>query len=154
MKSLQAIFACYFIFNGFAVAQTGSGDHGILRSGATAHAQKEIVFNNKQPARLTFDFNGSNAWLNHEGDWGIEGYVKHPRLRCATYQVAVRFGKGSSGCLNVDWLTPYQNGTFQKQCNSAPAKHVGGGHMYELENRSNEVTCAQVKINCSGQCEK
>lgn len=154
MNRLPTVLACYFILTGSVIAQTGFGGHGILRSGTTGHAQQDIVFNKKQPARLTFDLDGNKAWLNHEGDWGIEGYVEHPRLLCATYQVAIRFGKGDSGCLNVKWLTPYQNGTFQKQCNSAPVKHAGGGHMRELENRSNEVTCAQIKVNCSGQCEK
>ena len=71
--------------------------------------------------------------------------VQHPRLKCATYQVAIRIGKGEKACTNVVWLTKYQNGTYKKQFNRAPALHNGGGTMYELENQIQNAHAHRLK---------
>jgi len=128
----------------------GNNFQGTVSKGTTAAAKKVMSYSNNTLDKLEFNFAGASAWLNKKGDWNIKGAVKHSRIRCASYQLGIRFGKGENGCSNAVWLTDYEYGTNVKHCNSAELQHTGGGYFSELENNINEVTCAQVDIKCFG----
>jgi len=128
---------------------------GNLTKGATSPALKVMRYSNNKLDKLDFKFSGGNAWLNTKGDWYVKGSVKHNRIRCANYQIGIRFGKGDNGCNNPVWITDYEYGTNVKQCNSAKVEHVGGGYFSELENKIENITCAQIDVKCFGStCNK
>ena len=131
---------------------------GSISKGATSSASKVMNYSNNRLDKLEFKFSGASAWLNVKGDWHVKAAVKHNRLRCATYQIGIRFGKGGkgdNGCKNPVWVTDYEYGTNAKQCNSAELEHIGGGYFSELENKIENITCAQIDIKCFGSaCSK
>jgi hypothetical protein len=102
--------------------------------------------------RITFQFGEMRAWLNEDGDWQIHGQVNHSALRCAHYEVGLRFGEGHPGCTDVNWLTEVQYVTRQRQCNSATALHEGGEYKNPIRADFNRVTCAERVIRCRGKC--
>ncbi len=139
-------------FGGQNTSDDTSFIRSTLKNGQTAAAQPGMTFGNKQPRRIDFDFDGNRAWLNSKGEWYIEGYVQHTRLRCANYQLSIRFGKSKQGCLNPQWATDFQNASNIKQCNSATMKHKGGGN-FNLQNSLDDITCAEIKLDCFGVCD-
>lgn len=128
---------------------------GNISKGATSPASKVMRYSNNKLDKLEFKFSGASAWLNTKGDWHVKGSIKHNRIRCANYQVGIRFGKANKGCNNPEWITDYEYGTNVKQCNSAEVEHIGGGYFAELENKIEDITCAQIDIKCFGStCNK
>lgn len=128
---------------------------GNVSKGATAPAIKVMSYSNNKLDKLEFKFSGGSAWLNQKGDWYVKGFVKHNRIRCANYQIGIRFGKGENGCINPEWQTDYEYGTNVEQCNSAELEHAGGGYFSELENKIENITCAQIDVKCFGStCNK
>lgn len=123
-----------------------------LYNGATAPATKDYIIGKQQSTRLDFDFNGNKAWLNNRGEWQVSGYVKHTKLRCATYSVAIRFGRGENQCTNVNWIGTFQKGSYVRQCNAATVHHIAGETNQELVNNLTGITCAKIQITCSGAC--
>ncbi len=103
-------------------------------------------------AKSEFDFGEAKAILRGDGEWFIEGMVKHNRVRCATYRLGIRFGVGSKGCANVEWIAEPIYASSRKQCNSAILNHSGGNIMPELSADFEKITCAQKVIKCSGVC--
>ncbi len=103
-------------------------------------------------ARVDFDFGDITAWLRADGNWYTEGWVNHGALRCATYQLGMRFGAGSPGCSNVTWLTEPRFVTRQKHCNGARLRHVGGDEDLSIKADFNRITCAERIIKCTGTC--
>lgn len=105
-------------------------------------------------ARLDFDFRAdeTKAWINQEGDFQIQGWVRHAGLACATYRVGVRFGNGSPGCLNVKWLGEPRFVTSHLQCNNARVSHAGGDRSEELGAAIDRITCAERVVRCTGNC--
>lgn len=104
---------------------------------------------------VTFDFDKSNEMkgeLNEKGKFKAEGWVAHKRLRCATYQLGVRFGKGELACVNVEWLTDVEFITEMKQCNQSKMHHVGHGENPVIKEIYNEISCAELQIKCTGVC--
>jgi len=114
----------------------------------------EVQTNNSQAQKKSFADNDTEGWLQQNGDWYIKGMVTHTRLRCATYQLGIQLGKGSPACLNVEWLTDIHYGTMERQCNSSPVQHIGGGSMPELQHLLQQATCVRVAVKCTGTCEK
>lgn len=121
-----------------------------VSKGAVSPATTVMKFSDKSLDKLDFKFSGASAWLNKDGDWHINGKVKHNRIRCANYQLGIKFGTGKSGCNNVVWTTDYQYGTNVKQCNSAFLGHIGGGTFYDLANNISTISCAKIDIRCYG----
>ena len=124
-------------------------------SGITGASRRTYSFNAKpRIERLDFDFRigESNAWLNSGGDFHVHGWISHPGLLCATYKMGVRFGIGSPGCLNVDWLSGPVYVTSQYQCNGARVEHDGGDSMPDFGERIAAISCAERVVRCSGSC--
>lgn len=121
-----------------------------ISKGATSPASKVMSYSDNKLDKLEFKFSGASAWLNTKGDWYVKAIVKHNRMLCANYQIGIRFGKAENGCDNPIWVTNYEYGTNVKQCNSAELKHTGGGYFSELENKIENISCAQIDIKCFG----
>jgi hypothetical protein len=107
-----------------------------------------------KPERLDFDFRAEDslAWINDEGNFQVSGWIKHSGLLCATYRMGVRFGMGSPGCLNVEWLTEPRFVTSEVQCNDARIKHTGGDTDPALGERLARITCGERVVRCTGSC--
>ncbi len=107
-----------------------------------------------KPARLDFDFRvgDSHAWINDDGDFQVSGWIKHTGLLCATYRMGMRFGVGSPGCLNVDWVTEPQFVTIEVQCNDARIEHTGGDTLAGLRERLASISCGERVVRCTGNC--
>ncbi|MEQ1882322.1 MAG: hypothetical protein ABL878_15285 [Burkholderiales bacterium] len=104
--------------------------------------------------RLEFQFSAeqSTAWLNRKGDFGTDGWVSHIGLRCAEYQLGLRFGIGAPGCLNVEWISAPRFVSSQRQCNGARVMHSGGDSVADLGVALERVSCAERIIRCEGTC--
>jgi hypothetical protein len=104
------------------------------------------------PDRLDFISFEFRAWLRRTGEWHVEGDVDHRGLLCGDYEMGMRFGTGSPGCTNVEWLSEVRYVTLRKQCNDATLRHVGGDTQPDLAPRFDRVTCAERLIRCNGNC--
>jgi hypothetical protein len=104
--------------------------------------------------RLEFRFSDeqSTAWLNREGDFGAQGWVIHVGLRCAEYQLGLRFGIGAPGCLNVEWISAPRFVSSLRQCNGARVMHSGGDSVADLGVALERISCAERVIRCEGSC--
>jgi len=124
-------------------------------SGITA-ASRPTYSLDAQPQvnRLDFEFRTgeSLAWLNSTGDFHVHGWIQHRGLLCATYSMGLRFGAGSPGCLNVEWLSETVYVTSQYQCNGARVEHDGGETMPEIGAKIAQISCAERMVRCSGSC--
>jgi len=152
MKRLVAMLAASLFAGAAQAADQGlaTGDRGV-----TAAAQP--TYSLDQPPginRLDFDFRieETRAWLNKEGDFQVKGWVAHVGLLCATYRMGVRFGIGSPGCLNVNWVTDPYFVTSEFQCNGARVQHSGGDTYAELGEQIGRISCAERVVSCSGNC--
>lgn len=104
------------------------------------------------PARLDFEFGEIRAWLLADGNWNIEGIVRHRGALCADYQLGIQFGIGSPGCANVEWIGRPQYVTYHKQCNNAVVRHIGGDLDLSAAQNFERINCGQRLIRCSGKC--
>jgi hypothetical protein len=104
------------------------------------------------PKKVEFRFDGANAWLRENGDFGVDAEVKHRWLLCGTYEVGVRFGIGAPACANVSWIGETHYVSRRKQCNNAWMAHAGNGNDIDAANAFPEITCAQLLIKCTGKC--
>ena len=147
MQAASLVFACA----AFAADQDlAPGDRGV-----TAAAQPTYTLDSPPSVnRLDFDFRieETKAWLNREGDFQVSGWIKHVGLLCATYRMGVRFGIGSPGCLNVNWVTEPYFVTSEFQCNGARVQHAGGDLYADQGEQISKISCAERVINCSGNC--
>lgn len=107
-----------------------------------------------KPERLDFDFRAGDslAWINDDGNFQVSGWIKHTGLLCATYRMGVRFGVGSPGCLNVEWITEPRFVTTEVQCNDARIGHTGGDTDPALGKRLARITCGERVVRCTGNC--
>lgn len=105
-----------------------------------------------QSARLDFFFGDIRAWLRQDGNWHIEGNVRHRGALCGMYELGIQFGAGSPGCANVEWLTSPAYVTSRRQCNSALMNHSGGDISPAAADAFDRINCAQRLIRCSGNC--
>jgi len=132
--------------------EQGLGPHEV---GVSAPAQITYSLDARpKPERLDFDFRAgdSHAWINGVGDFQVSGWIKHTGLLCATYRMGVRFGVGSPGCLNVEWITEPLFVTVELQCNDARIEHTGGDTDAGLGKRLAAITCGERVVRCSGNC--
>jgi hypothetical protein len=123
--------------------------------GISAPARKTYSLDARpKPERLDFDFRAgdSHAWINHDGDFQVSGWIKHTGLLCATYRMGVRFGVGSPGCLNVVWITEPRFVTSEVQCNDARVEHIGGDTDPGFGKRLATITCGERVVRCTGNC--
>ncbi|MBI1394724.1 MAG: hypothetical protein GC151_02000 [Betaproteobacteria bacterium] len=106
------------------------------------------------PDRKDFDFGRSagKAWLADLGELGVQVWVQHRGLLCATYEVGIRFGQGIHGCTEVKWLAPVHWVTRRRQCNNALIEHVGVDTDEHMVSVFDQVTCAERLIRCEGNC--
>jgi hypothetical protein len=107
-----------------------------------------------QPAerRWTFAAPSIEGSLDGSGVWNVRAEIQHPRLRCATYEAGVRFGRGNSSCDAVEWLTAPQFGPERRQCNQAAAVHAGNGRVDLPQGASGVINCVGVLLRCRGAC--
>jgi hypothetical protein len=105
-----------------------------------------------QPSRKIFQITGLQGWLDETGAWHIKGDVHHGPLRCGTYEMGIRLGRGNPACSDVEWLTGVEYATRLRHCNSASRLHTGGGEFSDAANRLEEVSCVRVIVRCEGTC--
>ena len=131
----------------------GNANAGELKN-LTAVAKKPAFVLPKDPKQLDFLFDKASdlkAWLRENGDFLVEGYIRHNHFRCGTYQLGIQFGTGD-GCVNVEWLAEPVYISRHRQCNQAVLHHDGSGNVPEAAAKFSEVTCAQLSIKCDGVC--
>jgi len=90
--------------------------------------------------------------LRESGAWNIRAAVKHPRVRCATYETGIQLGAGERDCSGVRWMTNVEFGTRRTQCNNATAVHTGGGALTGAGSLFSSSTCVRVVTRCVGAC--
>jgi hypothetical protein len=105
-----------------------------------------------QPSKRAFQGTRIQGWLDETGAWHIRTEVEHGRLRCGTYEVGIRLGRGNPVCSSVEWLTGVDYATKLLHCNNAARPHVGDSKIYDMANRFEEVTCVRVVVRCEGTC--
>jgi hypothetical protein len=121
------------------------------RSQAAAQYPK-IVYEGFKLQRKDFRFGGFNGWLKREGEWHIEGPVRHRGLLCGNYEVGMRFGIGQPDCTDVRWVSEVRYVTAQSQCNEAEMQHTGNEVDPALAEHFDAITCAERVVRCSGNC--
>lgn len=102
--------------------------------------------------RLEFGSDEFKGWLRKDGEWFVEGDVRHFGLICADYEMGLRFGAGSPGCANVEWLSEVRYASRRKQCNGATVRHSGSDTEPQLAEQFAKITCAERVIRCTGNC--
>lgn len=146
--------ALLFVFlPGLSAAHAQQSD--AIESAISAAAQPTYSLDTPpKPNRLDFDFRAdeTKAWINRDGDFQVQGWIKHNGLLCGTYGMGLRFGIGAPGCLNVKWLGDPVFVTQQVQCNNARTSHLGGDNSPDFGARVGEITCAERVIRCTGNC--
>ena len=153
MNRLAVILALGVFATGNAISV--EQELGPDEMGVSAPAQITYSLDAKRkPKRLDFDFRAgdSRAWINDDGDFQVSGWIKHSGLLCATYRMGVRFGVGSPGCLNVEWITEPLFVTNESQCNDARVEHAGGDTDAGLGERLATITCGERVVRCTGNC--
>ncbi len=129
-----------------------SSTQKVSKAMSPAKSDTLAILSKGAPRKVNFNFGRMKAWLNSDGDWNIQGRVKHTGLLCATYEVGMRFGAGDPGCARVEWLSEVMYVTSQRQCNSAVSQHVGGDYGSFIKADFDRVTCAERIIRCNGGC--
>jgi hypothetical protein len=90
--------------------------------------------------------------LSPTGQWRLRGEIEHPRLRCATYQVGLRFGRGDAECAAVDWQTDTAFAPSRMQCNNATVVHTGEGAVALSPEALRALNCVRISVRCTGAC--
>jgi hypothetical protein len=134
------------------LALPAQADSGYVHRTTAVARPSGLMLEAGRPDRLDFNFSDVKAWLLPSGDWRVEGKVAHKGALCGTYELGLRFGVGSHGCTEVEWLTQPTYATNQRQCNSATEFHVGGESQPELREHYTRISCAERLIRCSGNC--
>ncbi len=119
---------------------------------ATEPRRSSDVGGDRSPGRLDFYYGDIRAWLLEDGNWHIEGNVRHRGAFCAQYELGIQFGIGSPGCANVEWLGTPVYVTKRRQCNNASLNHAGGDLDEQAAQAYDRINCAQRLIRCSGNC--
>jgi hypothetical protein len=158
MKNKLPILITFLCFS--VIHQAASAENPLAASHETVKrisvtASKPSFQLPGDPKAINFIFDKASekqGWLKLNGEWHVQGWVTHNHLRCATYSLGMRFGKGEGGCMNVEWLTTPLYVTHKKQCNQTTIHHKGGSITPEIAPLFNEVTCGQLLIKCEGVC--
>jgi hypothetical protein len=143
----SALVACLV-----SLSAQGQSDSNII-SRSSAEARRSLEFIPPQEAqKVEFDFGQTKAWLRSDGSFGIEGTAGHSGLRCGNYMLGIRFGVGSPGCTDVQWLGGPRVGAGKKQCNNGTVQLSAGGNEKQLADNYAKVTCAERLLFCDGNC--
>jgi hypothetical protein len=146
--------SCLYLFIPFCIFCVWGSAYSETMKKITAVAKKPALVLPNDPLQLDFVFDKASdlkAWLRDNGDFLLEGYIRHNHFRCGTYELGIQFGKGD-GCVNVEWLSQPVYISRHRQCNQAVLHHDGAANVPELAGKFNEVTCAQLSIRCNGIC--
>jgi len=136
----------------FAVPSQGvAADEYTRRAVATTQLSVTDLAAGKRD-RLEFGIGEFKGWLDRRGEWYVEGDVSHVGLLCAEYETGLRFGKGSPGCTNIEWLSEVHYGSRRTQCNGATVRHAAWHNEPALEGQFDRITCAERVIRCTGNC--
>lgn len=100
----------------------------------------------------SFQASGVRGTLAPTGEWTLRVEVAHPRLRCASYEVGLRFGSGNADCSSVDWSTPTAFASPRPQCNNASQIHTSSGTLGASATEIAALNCARVVVRCTGAC--
>lgn len=153
MRTLALLLATWLAGQAAALAQVTDDPR---QQGRMAPAVVSIAAGSEGGAgRKEFDFGRSvgKASLALRGDVSIDTWVQHRGLLCARHDTGVRFGQGSHGCNDVEWLTPPIWLTSVRQCNNALMQHTGVDTDDRLAAVFERVTCAQRLTRCEGRCD-
>jgi hypothetical protein len=134
------------------VALANPVDADSVRKLATEPRRGSDIGGAQSLARLDFYYGDVRAWLLQDGNWHIEGNIRHQGALCATYRLGIQFGIGGPGCANVEWIGEPVYVTKRRHCNSAVLMHVGGDRSQSAADAFDNITCAQRLIDCSGNC--
>ena len=136
-----------------ALAAAMSPQAGAAEQRSQAAAQyPRVAMEGFKLQRKDFRFGGFTAWLKREGEWHIEGPVRHRGLLCGDYEVGMRFGIGKPDCTDVQWVSQVGYVTSRSQCNDAELLHSGTEIDAALADQFDAITCAERVIRCSGNC--
>ena len=91
----------------------------------------------------------SHAWINQTSTLVSGG---SSLTYCVLSPLGLRFGVGSPGCLNVEWITEPRLVTTEVQCNDARIEHRGGDTDPALGKRLARITCGERVVRCTGNC--
>lgn len=147
-----ATLACLLLVAVFAYPPASRADEDFTRhaSAPTRTALADQAVGKRE--RLEFGGDEFKGWLRKDGEWFVEGDVRHFGLLCADYEMGLRFGAGSPGCANVEWLSEVRYATRRKQCNGATVRHSGSDTEPALADQFAKITCAERVIRCTGNC--
>jgi|GEM_PF-787419 len=147
----KSVFYLAILF--FTLSVCSSANSESLKK-ITAVAKKPALVLPNDPVQLDFVFDKASdlkAWLRDNGNFLLQGYIRHNHFRCGTYQLGIQFGMGD-GCINVEWMAEPVYVSRHRQCNQAVLHHDGSGNIPEAAANFNKVTCAQLFIKCDGIC--
>ncbi|MCW8886433.1 MAG: hypothetical protein OQK12_14445 [Motiliproteus sp.] len=147
MKSIKAFWVVLLLVLPMQVWS----DTGVIIQNQTATAKEVNLFVGQSDPKKTFKFSNGEAWLDANGSFEVRLEVIHHKLLCAQYRSAIRFGQGNPGCQQVNWDSDMIKLTSKRQCNSAELVHFGSNTLDYLAQRYGEMTCAEVKVTCSGK---
>lgn len=136
-----------------ATTRVIAADPDTPAAGRTAVARPAAEWDRSgKPAKLEFDFGDFRAWVRRDGAWNTEGSVQHRGLLCGTYTLELRVGHGNPGCTDVQWFREPRAVASVKLCNDAPGLLSGGNTEFRDAARFDEITCAERRISCNGNC--
>ena len=104
------------------------------------------------PRQWTFAAPAIDGALDGSGAWRLRAEIRHPLLRCGTYEAGIRFGRGTASCDSVEWLTAPQFGPERLQCNQADLVHNANGRLELPQTTIARLNCAGVVVRCRGAC--
>lgn len=105
-----------------------------------------------QGSDAVFEAPGIRGVLGADGGWRLQADVPHPRLMCARYAVAVRFGTGHRDCSEFTAETPSMLGPQRRQCNGATLIHSSRGTLSLSAAEQRRLNCAEITVRCRGAC--
>lgn len=147
---MQRFISTVFFLVALVLAGSAVGADEVRKLATEARRTSDV--GGTQSARLDFFYGDVRAWLRQDGNWHIEGDVRHSGALCGVYELGIQFGAGSPGCANVEWLTPPAYATKRRHCNSALLHHAGGDIDVAAAEAFERINCAQRLIRCSGNC--
>lgn len=132
---------------------SGASADSISRTRSTVQ-NAGIQYDGAKSIQKNFNFFGSRATLNQDGDWAIEGTLTHKGLFCADYEVGLRFGISpeAGDCSDVEWITIDEYVLTQSLCNNATMPYRGMLHDDYLQENFDKIKCVERVIRCTGNC--
>ena len=112
-----------------------------------------IQYDGAAAPQKSFNFSASKATLNQQGEWAIEGTLKHNGLLCGDYEIGMRFGIGKEeGCIDTEWVSANQFVAQYTLCNNATMPYKAMMQEAALAESFDRISCAERIIRCVGIC--